>query len=89
MIPTALSQVAETLVRSVFVLLFAYLLLPYGGNSPQQERWGECCSVNWSARSFCCGNFTPIISGNRRQRSNLPIACKLPQPETTGHWGGC
>lgn len=30
MIPTALSQVAETLVRSVFVLLFAYLLLPYG-----------------------------------------------------------
>jgi stage V sporulation protein B len=30
MIPTALSQTVETLVRIVFVLLFAYKLLPYG-----------------------------------------------------------
>ena len=30
MIPTALSQTVETLVRIVFVLLFAYRLLPYG-----------------------------------------------------------
>ncbi|WP_281888988.1 stage V sporulation protein B [Paenibacillus sp. YYML68] len=30
MIPTALSQVTETLVRIVTVLLFAYMMLPYG-----------------------------------------------------------
>lgn len=30
MIPTAVSQVTETLVRSVAVLAFAYFLLPYG-----------------------------------------------------------
>ncbi len=30
MIPTATSQIAETLVRIVMVLVFAYLMLPYG-----------------------------------------------------------
>nr|WP_313779480.1 oligosaccharide flippase family protein [Paenibacillus larvae] len=30
MIPTAISQTVETMVRIVFVLIFAYLMLPYG-----------------------------------------------------------
>ncbi len=50
MIPTAASQVAETLMRIVTVILFAYLLLPYGLEYAAAGAWlgtlaGEICGL--------------------------------------------
>lgn len=50
MVPTALSQIAETAVRIVAMLLFAYLLLPYGlayaaAGAMFGVTAGECCGL--------------------------------------------
>jgi stage V sporulation protein B len=50
MVPTAMSQMAETVVRIVAMLLFAYLLLPYGlafaaAGAMFGVTVGECCGL--------------------------------------------
>src|SRR5690606_29603503 len=49
MIPTALSQIVETLVRIVTMLMFAWILLPYG--------------IEWAAAGAMLGVLTGEIGG--------------------------
>ncbi|MFS0727400.1 stage V sporulation protein B [Paenibacillus sp. 1P07SE] len=74
MIPSALSQVVETLLRIVFVLFFAQLLLPRG------LEWAAAGAMIGAVIGECCGLLVLLVQLAREKKRRQTASAQLQEP---------